>query len=248
MQLSRPVGRKVLKPTNRGLLDLHLYVDKVKDHFDHVLIECIGILLKEREELNRAIKGDGFVLQRLRTFYNEPIIAFLSRKGVFPRYGFPVDTVELSIPSGTANQGVLGLQLQRDLGMAISEYAPGSQIVANGNLITSRYIKKAPTMLWKMYDYRICDECKSISIRTHTDTVERETEETCSVCGKQIEQAGQTFIIPEFGFIADGNSIKKPGLIRPNRTYNNEISYVGNKDDEFKDYDIGNAEIKMMQS
>ena len=210
--------------------------------------EEVNILLAEREELNKQMRGDGFVLQRLRTFYNEPIIAFLSRKGVFPRYGFPVDTVELSIPSGTVNQGVFGLQLQRDLSMAISEYVPGSQIVANGNLITSRYIKKAPTMLWKMYDYRICDECKSISISTHTEAVEKEEENVCSVCGKPATKSDQTFIIPEFGFIADGNNIRKPSLIKPNRTYNNEIAYVGNKDDAFREFDIGNSEILMMQS
>ena len=39
--------------------------------------------------------------------------------------------------------------------MAISEYAPDSQIVANGNLITSRYIRKIPNMSWKQFDYKV---------------------------------------------------------------------------------------------
>ena len=39
--------------------------------------------------------------------------------------------------------------------MAISEYAPDSQIVANGNLITSRYMENS-NMSWKQFDYKIC--------------------------------------------------------------------------------------------
>ena len=72
-----------------------------------------------------------------------------------PKYGFPVDTVELSILGG-AGKSNSGLQLQRDLSIAISEYAPGSQIVANDQLITSRFIRKMPNMSWKMYDYKYC--------------------------------------------------------------------------------------------
>lgn len=209
--------------------------------------EEVKTLLKEREELNRQMKGDGIIVQRLRTYLNEPVIAFLSRKGVFPRYGFPVDTVELSIPTGSSNRNVFGLQLQRDLAMAISEYAPGSQIVANGNLITSRYLRKAPTMSWKMYDYKIC-ECRNVITKTHTKEIETEWEEVCPICGKPLPETVQTFIIPEFGFIADGNHITKPGLVKPKRTYNNEIAYIGKREDGFFDANLGKSVISMMHS
>ena len=67
-------------------------------------------------------------------------------------------------------------------------------------------------------------------------------------CFQKYRYLTSAFIIPEFGFIADGNNIKKPSLIKPNRTYNNEIAYVGNKDDAFREFNIGNANILMMQS
>ncbi len=58
-----------------------------------------------------------------------------------PKYGFPVDTVELHL-SGHQERAKAGLQLSRDLSIAISEYAPGSQVVANGDLITSRHSQR----------------------------------------------------------------------------------------------------------
>ena len=166
--------------------------------------------------------GTGLYAQRLNTYLNEPILAFLSRKGVFPRYGFPVDTVEMIIPSGKdskKNKSVFGLQLSRDLAMAISEYAPGSQIVANGSLITSRYIRKVPNALWKQYDYKICPNCNSVIVFRENET---EGSKLCPICASDLGGFARTFLIPEAGFMADPDAISKPGLVKPKRTYNNE--------------------------
>jgi superfamily II DNA/RNA helicase len=94
--------------------------------------EEIKLLNEQKEYLNRENKNNGAIIQRLRAYTEENILTFLSRKNILPKYGFPVDTVEL-----TVNKNQSGLELSRDLSMAISEYAPGSQIVANGELITS---------------------------------------------------------------------------------------------------------------
>ena len=188
---------------------------------------CSGrLLIEEKNKLNEQLKSNHFVVQRLRTYYNEQMIAFLSRKGVFPRYGFPVDTVELAYSATDRQLG--GLQLSRDLSMAIAEYAPESQIVANGNLITSRYIKRMPNMLWKIYDYKRCARCGSVSVKIHAEETDDSTLETCPVCGDRLSGKKDAFIIPEFGFIADSGSIRKPGLVKPQRTFNNEIAYIGN--------------------
>ena len=208
----------------------------------------VEILQAERQRRFAEMKGTGFVDQRLRTLYNESILTFMARKGVFPRYGFPVDTVELGINADGFKDNLFGLQLNRDLSMAISEYAPGSQIVANGNLITSRYIRKAPGMMWKMYDYKYCAECNSTAIGLHTDDGV-ELPDDCPVCTKSIKDNPRyTFIIPELGFTADGKGVTKPGLIKPKRTYNNEIAYIGHKDDSFVDTPIRKAKVSMMHS
>ena len=113
-----------------------------------------GVLTRAFEEYNYEVKvlKDAFdkahklgkpsdrFLRQIRTYQQEDILSFLSRKNVMPKYGFPVDTVELHL-SGRLEKAKAGLQLSRDLSIAISEYAPGSQVVANGDLITSRYIR-----------------------------------------------------------------------------------------------------------
>ena len=71
------------------------------------------------------------------------LIGFLVRNNVLPKYGFPVDTVEL-IPDINAVGREKSLQLARDLQMAIAEYAPGAEVVADGKMYVSRYIRKMP--------------------------------------------------------------------------------------------------------
>ena len=193
----------------------------------------LGILENELLRLQQERLGNSYLLQRMKTYQQEAIISFLSRKGVLPQYGFPVDTVELSIVDRKGSSG-LGLQLQRDLGMAISEYAPDSQIVANNHLITSRYIRKTPGMLWRQYDYNICKDCLSMFVRTHTEESSGSSgAEKCQCCGAQLPCTNDTFIVPEFGFEADSDSISKPGLIRPVRTFNHEIAYIGHDSSPF---------------
>ena len=230
-------------PENKGVLSIAV------DEY----LNDVSSLIKERERLKNELKGDSYIVQRLKTYYNEQSIAFLSRKGAFPRYGFPVDTVELEIPSQTDRRGsgaasaTKGLQLSRDLSMAISEYAPDSQIVANGELITSRYIKKAPNMLWKMYDYKKCLKCNSVSLVVSTEHNDDELE-VCPVCGERLTGLKNTFIVPEFGFEADPTKITKPTLVKPNRVYTSESSYIGKEEGQFVEYIIGSSRIRIKHS
>ena len=167
---------------------------------------------------------------------------------MLPKYGFPVDTVEMNI-SDMTNKNKLGLQLQRDLQMAISEYAPGSQIVANGNLITSRYIRKIPSMSWKMYDYINCNACKTINIEPHTAEEEYSKLTNCRQCGNIFSVSKRKiFLVPAFGFEADGDKIEKPGLIKPEKTYRSDTAYVGNKTNIPVLLRIGSADVELIIS
>ncbi len=63
---------------------------------------------------------------RANTIAGEKSLNFLSRKAIIPKYGFPVDVVDLDIRTGERK-----VSLQRDLSQAIAEYAPESKVVAN---------------------------------------------------------------------------------------------------------------------
>lgn len=211
----------------------------------------LGTLVEHQHQMYSEGKNVGGIQQRVKVYEREDILSFLSRKNVLPKYGFPVDTVEMSV-SDKLKGTSMGLQLQRDLSVAISEYAPGSQIVANNNLITSRYIKKIPRIGWKTYSFIRCDYCNTLNTRPFTDDDGAGELVSCCRCGRSFEQFPQTFIIPEQGFVADNNSIRKPGLKKPERTYRGEISYVGSNNEndivESNHYPIGKAIIEVKTS
>lgn len=212
--------------------------------------EYAETLQRLREAKDAVIEEDRMGVdaytQRIHVFQRERILAYLARKNIFPKYGFPVDTVEMTIFDRKSTRRT-GLQLQRDLTSAISEYAPGSQIVANGKLITSRYIRKRPDRSWKMSRYHICQQCGDLNLSFYeegsADLVGTRTQ--CQNCEAELEHSrAGVYLIPEFGFEADGNDIRKPGLKKPVRTFRSEVSYIGGAmgDDE-EIYPIGNAAV-----
>ena len=82
-----------------------------------------------QEQPSRWTTKVGQLERRMKTIATEPTLTFLSRKAIIPKYGFPVDVVELDTPPQEEQSA--GVSLQRDLSQAIAEYAPGGKVVAN---------------------------------------------------------------------------------------------------------------------
>ncbi len=95
----------------------------------------------KRLEAECAARGDydnaKWARERAKTIAGAPVLVFLSRKAVIPKYGFPVDVVELDTQRTRQNHEASSVSLQRDLSIAISEFAPSSKLVANKKLWTS---------------------------------------------------------------------------------------------------------------
>ena len=156
------------------------------------------------------------------------LIEFLARNNILPKYGFPVDTVELH-PAGRSKD-VKGIQLQRDLQLAVSEYAPGAQIVADGLLYTSRYIRKLPSSTghdWKDVHIAKCGNksCSTWNYRTKEPSDEGVE---CVSCKGLIERARwQKAIEPRKGFIAEAETKSVPLRRKPERIYKSDDYYIG---------------------
>ncbi len=189
------------------------------------------VYLKEleilEEALSEAVKSQSYEIyklkNRIKIYREERIISFLSKNNILPKYGFPVDTVELELNKNDFND----IELTRDLSMAISEYAPGSEVVANDKLITSRYIKKMPGIDLKKYDYITCENCKFLNVipSVKVEIGKKHPLSECTHCKSLLDTRSiKTFLIPQFGFIAE-NEIKKPSLIKPEKTYRTEASF-----------------------
>lgn len=172
---------------------------------------------KEDNDLTWKIRNIG---NSINTIKKQQLIEFLSRNNLIPKYGFPVDTVELmSLGKGGM---VDSLCLNRDLFTAISEYAPESEIVADGKLITSRYVRVLDGYAWPEYNYSTCSNCQTLNRFLWAD----EKQKKCRQCGADLTRYYK-YIIPKFGFIMENDDPKDVGMNKPERTYRGSISYIG---------------------
>ena len=128
---------------------------------------------------------------RMKTIANESTLNFLSRKAVIPKYGFPVDVVELDIRSSDGRP--TGVALQRDLSQAIAEYAPGGKVVANKLEWESCGVKVVPGKAWPVRHYQY-DDARNFTQRNEGDATGLSSE--------------RKYLIPVFGFVTP--LFKKP--------------------------------------
>lgn len=103
------------------------------------------------------------------------LVSVMSRAAVIPTYSFPVHTCRLEIvkdhsqaaaPFGNLEADV---QLDRTALLAISEYAPGAEVVAGGRIWTSGGIVRYPNEFMPTRHYRICDACGHVGIKDTYD-------------------------------------------------------------------------------
>lgn len=155
------------------------------------------------------------------------LIEFLVRNNVLPKYGFPVDTVELY---QNANSAVdKKLQMVRDLQLAISEYAPDAQVVADGKLYTSRYIRKLPQTTGQEWETAYIAQCDNPVCQTwNYRSVEPSSEgAVCVSCNQQIPKIRwKKAIEPRRGFVAESITRDVP-MRKPDKIYRSEDYYIG---------------------
>ena len=146
-----------------------------------------------------------------RTLQERQLISHLATRVVLPKYGFPVDVVALDVwRAGDA--GAEKLDLSRDLRVAITDYAPGSKVVANKALweCTGLRVHAGKSLL--NYIWAEC-ECGSFRTKHIPDNQDREPG-PCQSCGSTETTSKYTFVVPLFGFVGR-RSKEQPGDTRP---------------------------------
>lgn len=129
----------------------------------------------------------------LNTVESEELLGYLANRNIIPKYGFPVDTVAMSVPYGV--EGGDELDLSRDLSQAIFEYAPGQSIVAGGKLWTSAGIVRRENKDWIPYWYAVCDQCGRYWESPGAELG------NCPDCGAAPDGIPSKQIEPRFGFV-----------------------------------------------
>ncbi len=147
----------------------------------------------------------------LRTVTHRELIGLLANRNVLPKYGFPVDTVELRV-SFADTAAAREIDLSRDLTSAIYEYAPGAEVVAAGRVWRSAGIYRLPDRELEHRYYAVCHLCGHFR-----DSIDR-LEDGCPGCGHLLQGAARRYAIPVYGFIAGGES-RRPGGRPPRRSW-----------------------------
>ena len=150
------------------------------------------------------------VLQREQnTIQSRQLINYLAQRVVIPKYGFPVDVVTMDVLSD-GDVASSHIDLSRDLRIGISEFAPGSQVIADGTYWEPIGLRRPPSKHLSERSWATCKECNAFQIWRGGD------EFTCGICGDDKKSGGGKIVLPEFGFIGK-RSKETPGEARPVR-------------------------------
>jgi hypothetical protein len=187
-----------------GVLDLAF--EDVNSDIDFLKQEMDKLWAEKNPKLVYKINSYDKIINQIR---GRELLGFLGSRNVLPKYGFPVDVVELQTNHLGATPEATQVDLSRDLRVAISEFAPGSQVVAAKKIWMGNGLKKHKTKDWQKIKYAICKDCQKFYQGQEIPT-------TCT-CGNVLGKVRE-FVIPETGFVAS-KDVGTPGDAPPKRTY-----------------------------
>ena len=143
---------------------------------------------------------------------NHQMIGYLSKHGIIPSYSFPVDNIDLEVLDGSFKGfNSKDIELNRDARVGIVEYAPDSEVIANGRVWTSRGIDTDPRVFMPVMHYKICPSCRHIEPQPERELIP----DKCPACDEPLTGKPRKYIEPK-AFITsviekDG---KEPGQSR----------------------------------
>lgn len=159
-----------------------------------------------------------FAGQITKVTNNRNLIGELADGNLIPKYGFPTDLVEIRVKGDEIKTD--NYDLTRDMTVALSEYAPDSEIMVDKKTIVSRYINKW-SQLTKVFYYE-CSNCHKTTLRYSEDN-----DFCCPKCRSRDGKNSGMFVTPQYGFTGE---IKRNTAteLKPKRSYASPVKYIGN--------------------
>ena len=225
--------------------DLNEYIDKVlpeKEYdeyknfawFDEfggndeklqVLIDDFKNLSKEYEDAKKQALNEengtqaDYYKDQEEKLHKKNLLKCLSQYCVIPKYGFPVDVVDLDVYE--EGNKVNKYEMSRDLKVAISEYAPDSEVIVDKHKYTSKYIGLPKTGEFTRHFFCTCPKCKRVNV-----TPVEGLAKNCAYCGEDIgNEIVEYYIEPIHGFKT--GPTKESAHMKPKRSYSGEVMYLG---------------------
>ncbi len=157
------------------------------------------------------------VLRVRDTLATRRLLDFLAQRVVLPKYGFPVDVVTMDVWR-MGDRQASQVELQRDLRLGITDYAPGSRVVANKALWETVGLRIPAGRALIDYVWATCDDCGAFRTRRGDDPGD------CPICGGSTMRRQQRFVTPMFGFIGR-RCDDEPGESRPPKAGSSEYHF-----------------------
>ena len=247
-KLKEFIDNKILDKQTYDLYSDFKWLDVLKrsgdylDNFEKSITDLISQFetAKEDAKAEDNLVQANYYLDQIKKIKQEKVIQNLSKYNVIPKYGFPVDVVDLQI----WNDGKIEQKydLSRDLSIAISEYAPGSEVIVDKGKYTSRYISLPKTGSFKRYYYFTCPNCERDNINEIQGNLT-----SCIYCGVTYdEKVNDYFIEPIYGFKTGIN--KESSTMKPKKTYAGSISYLGDGKPDDTKLIIGNNDYLTIET
>ncbi|WP_349876357.1 DEAD/DEAH box helicase [Micromonospora sp. HUAS YX12] len=177
------------------------------------LLESVRAELQQDVDTYEEKRQEAFVARQddkaarysrvMKTITARELLGLLANRNVLPKYGFPVDTVELRLAFADAHQAKQ-LELSRDLTSAIYEYAPGAEVIAGGLTWKSAGVYRLPGRDLERRYYATCDGCGH-----YRESIDR-LDQACPACGAAPVGAPRQYAVPGFGFVAARDSARRP--------------------------------------
>ena len=170
--------------------------EKTREEYKNILKDIgneLSGLMNEYKKLSREIKPTVDIIYAMRNLMQSDVISIMAKRGFLPRYAFPLDVVTLETGWSRWSRDA-DVELSRDRGIAIAEFAPRAQVIAHKKVFTSAglYVVGStdkPVRLW----YARCRSCKQI----RTAQIQDQLAGNCPVCQQRItNQDIKAFVEP----------------------------------------------------
>lgn len=197
------------------------------ERFGSAILERCAIYYGKRDEYaaKKEYQKAGHWEKQAERFMDQFLITRLALHGLIPTYSFPINSLTLDVIREQGANWSYGpeVSLTRDAAQGISEYAPGSRVVANGRVWTSAGLTYSPRQFMPERAFKVCTKCQHVEVREERSDLAKE----CPFCGNEKRGIGHTFIEP-VGFMTEyrDRDGANPAQVRPRKIYADEARLI----------------------
>lgn len=203
-------GRSLLNAVSTFDVGIAAAADKYRLVLGSIADE-LSALMAERKRLYDRGGQISDIEQAIKNLLGSDVISVLAKRGFLPRYAFPLAVVTLETGRTRWSRDA-DVELSRDRGIAIAEFAPSAQVIAHKKVFTSAglYVVSKmdrPERHW----YSECPSCKQI----RTEITQDNLVGSCPVCQRSITtQYIRPFVKP----LAFSVRVDEEGAVRYRRS------------------------------